>query len=456
MGFMRDDFDKMDEQLKKITLQKVEEININNNIPTVADLKDNNQVHVIDATILFIDIRKSTELTDLSLPKTMVKIYRSFIRMAVDCVRKNNGVTRQFLGDRIMGVFYDEIDEAGNVLCSAVDNAINCARALQTCIVFSLNKNLKKNVCDKMISCGIGIDTGKVLVSKVGMYGLESNASKENETDCVWVSKVTNYASKYSDISNGNEIFVSEKVYEKLTDSFKQNVEWNKVIRIKNGQKYIGYCVSDFYLDYYKDLGEQFKLSSNNVATEELVLSTIVDKLNQTYDKLLLKEKKLMERENEINSDAQKNLEEKSRNLDLLNNLYDYCDSIIRSLFLQGELIKELGFRKIMELLGLFYKVGELKGEDIYEVENSILAQLIDIYNILGSYVDSFNYMIRMIENSSWVLIREETVIWARNNNKSYKIKHEIEKRINENKGTAKEKEWGRYLDEVLKILEEK
>ena len=96
MGFMRDDFDKMDEQLKKITLQKVEEININNNIPTVADLKDNNQVHVIDATILFIDIRKSTELTDLSLPKTMVKIYRSFIRMAVDCVRKNNGVTRQF------------------------------------------------------------------------------------------------------------------------------------------------------------------------------------------------------------------------------------------------------------------------------------------------------------------------------------------------------------------------
>ena len=144
------------------------------------------------------------------------------------------------------------------------------------------------------------------------------------------------------------------------------------------------------------------------------------------------------------------------QNLDLLNNLYDYCDGIIRSLFLQGELIKELGFKKIMELLGLFYKVGELKGEDIYEVENSILAQLIDIYNILGSYVDSFNYMMRMIENSSWVLIRKETVIWARTNNKSYKVKYEIEKRINENKGTSKEKEWGRYLDEVLKILEEK
>lgn len=455
MGFMRNDFDKMDEQLKKITSQKVEEISINNRIPTVADLKDNNQSNMIDATILFIDIRKSTELTDMSLPKTMVKIYRSFIRMAVDCVRKNNGVTRQFLGDRIMGVFYDEIDVNGNILSSSVDNAVNCARALQTCIVFSLNKNLKLNVCGKMISCGIGIDTGKVLISKVGMHGLESNDNRENEMDCVWVSKVTNYASKYSDISNGNEIFISEKVYEKLSDCLKQNVEWNKVIRIKNSKKYVGYCVSDFYLDYYEELGEQFKLSSNSMVTEELTLCTIVDKLNRKYDELFLKEKTLIKRENEINLVSRKNSEEKNKNLDLLDYIYDYCNSIIRSLFLQVELIKILGFKKIIELLNLFYEVGKLKGKDITEVENSILPELVDIYNVFGSYVDSCNYMLRMIKNSSWVLIRKETVIWAKKNNKFNEIKYEIEKRINENKSNDKE-EWEKYLKEILKILEDK
>ena len=455
MGFMRNDFDKMDEQLKKITSQKVEEISINNRIPTVADLKDNNQSNLIDATILFIDIRKSTELTDMSLPKTMVKIYRSFIRMAVDCVRKNNGVTRKFLGDRIMGVFYDEIDVNGNILSSSVDNAINCARALQTCIIFSLNKNLKLNVCGKMISCGIGIDTGKVLVSKVGMHGLESNDNRENEMDCVWVSKVTNYASKYSDISNGNEIFISEKVYEKLSDCLKQNVEWNKVIRIKNNKKYIGYCVSDFYLDYYEELGEQFKLSSNSMVTEELTLCTIVDKLNKKYDELFLKEKALIKRENEINLVSRKNSEEKNKNLDLLDDIYDYCDSIIRSLFLQVELIKILGLKKIIELLNLFYEVGKLKGKDITEIENSILPELVDIYNVFGSYVDSYNYMLRMIKNSSWVLIRKETVIWAKKNNKFNEIKYEIEKRINENKSNTKE-EWKKYLKEILKILEDK
>lgn len=456
MSFMRNDFDKMDEQLKKITSQKVEEINVNNTIPTVADLKDNNQSNVIDATILFIDIRKSTELTDISLPKTMVKIYRSFIRMAVDCVRKNNGVTRQFLGDRIMGVFYDEVDADGNIISSSVDNAINCARALQTCVVFSLNKNLKENVCGKMISCGIGIDTGKVLVSKVGMYGLESNDNRENEMDCVWVSKVTNYASKYSDISNGNEIFVSEKVYDKLSDCFKQNVGWNKVIRLRNNKKYIGYCVSDFYLDYYEELGTQFKLSSNNATTEELALSAIVDKLNQTYDKLFLKEKKLIERESKINLDAKTNSEEKSRNLYLLDDLYDYCDNIIRNLFLQGELIKTLGLKKITELLNLFYEIGKLRGKEIDEVENSILPELVDIYNIFGSYIDSYNYMMKMIKDSSWVLIRKETIIWAQKNNKVNEIKREIENQINKNRGTKAEDDWKRYLNEVLKILEDR
>lgn len=38
------------------------------------------------------------------------------MRMAVECVRKNGGVTRQFLGDRIMGVFIDSVDENGIVI----------------------------------------------------------------------------------------------------------------------------------------------------------------------------------------------------------------------------------------------------------------------------------------------------------------------------------------------------
>ena len=173
MGLTKSDFEHLDSRIKSITEQNVEQIEINSDLPpTVEQLEDNNKTYSIMAAILFIDIRKSTYLTENSQSKSMVKIYRSFMRMAVDCVRKNGGVTRQFLGDRIMGVFIDSVDEEGNISERAVDKAVNAAKSLQTVIDFSLNKYLKSNVNGKVIQCGIGIDYGKVLVTWVGMYGV--------------------------------------------------------------------------------------------------------------------------------------------------------------------------------------------------------------------------------------------------------------------------------------------
>ena len=176
MGFSKNDFEKVDLRIKKITEQTVEQIEIDSELPpTIEQLEDNNRTYSIMAAILFIDIRKSTYLTENSQAKSMVKIYRSFMRMAVDCVRKNGGVTRQFLGDRIMGVFIDSADENGNIVDRAADKAINAARSLQTVIDYSLNKYLKTNVNGKVIECGIGIDYGK---------GMENITSEKSVLKC--------------------------------------------------------------------------------------------------------------------------------------------------------------------------------------------------------------------------------------------------------------------------------
>lgn len=214
MALTKSDFERLDSRIKSITEQAVEQIEVNADVPpTIEQLEDINKTYSIKAAILFIDIRKSTYLTENSQAKSMVKIYRSFMRMAVECVRKSGGVTRQFLGDRIMGVFIDSVNEKNEVISKAVDKAIEAARSLQTVIDFSLNKHLKTNVNGKMIECGIGIDYGKVLVTQVGMYGVEKDENKEDEVDCVWVGNTTNHASKYSDIAAGGEIFISENVY---------------------------------------------------------------------------------------------------------------------------------------------------------------------------------------------------------------------------------------------------
>ena len=69
------DFEKLDERLKNITMQPVEQIAIDTDVPpTIEDMEDNNKTYVIQSAILFIDIRKSTYLTENSQAKSMVKI----------------------------------------------------------------------------------------------------------------------------------------------------------------------------------------------------------------------------------------------------------------------------------------------------------------------------------------------------------------------------------------------
>ena len=153
------EFEKIDQRLKTITEQEVLVIEDKLQFPPVLDdMEDNNKTYSMMVAILFIDIRKSTYLTQNSNSKSMVKIYRSFMRMAVDCVRKNDGVTRQFMGDRIMGVFKDTQDANGNITETGTNKAVNAARCMQTLLDYSLNIHLKNNVNGKVIECGIGID----------------------------------------------------------------------------------------------------------------------------------------------------------------------------------------------------------------------------------------------------------------------------------------------------------
>ena len=118
---------------------------------------------------------------------------------------------------------------SGLIVEKAVDKAINAARSLLTVIDYSLNKYLKSKVNGKIIECGIGIDYGKVLVTQVGMYGVEQDENKENEVDCVWVGNTTNHASKYSDLASGGEIFISDNIYKQLSDCYKD--VWTEVAK---------------------------------------------------------------------------------------------------------------------------------------------------------------------------------------------------------------------------------
>lgn len=454
LGLDKEVFDNIDKRLETITKQEVENIDIKTELPpTTNDLTDSNKTYGIDAAILFVDIRKSTNLTDASTMKSMVKVYRSFMRAVVACVRYNGGVTRQFLGDRIMGVFTDEKDENGNNI-SAVDKAIFCARSIQTIIDFSLNKHLKNNLNDKRIECGIGIDCGKVLVTKVGMYGVEENNQKENETDCVWVGKVTNYSSKYSDLAEGGQIFISENVYNSISEELKADNIWTPIIKSKSNKYFKGYSTNDFYLDIATELGKPIKPENTlSFSENDIDIQNIYDNALKKTKELAKTEEQLKNRELEIKKDKEKLKLDVSHYETKIRELYYKIGEYLQYAFCKSEYIKNMGIDFWKKCIEMIYDLGKKLNYSKIEIESNFACYLIDIYECFGMYNEAYNIMIVMAqENGYWVNIQKNTILWAKQNYIVFKLKDAINERIENHAENTNVERYKENLDEIENI----
>lgn len=450
MSLTKNDFDKLDARLKSIIEQPVEEIEIDSDLPpTIEQLEDNNKTYSISAAILFIDIRKSTSLTQSIQAKSMVKIYRSFMRMAVDCVRKNGGVTRQFLGDRIMGVFIDSTDKDGIVIVRAVDKAVNTARSLQTVIDFSLNKYLKSKANGKIIECGIGIDYGKVLVTQVGMYGVEQDENKENEVDCVWVGNTTNYASKYSDLAAGGEIFISKNVYQQLSDCYKE--PWTLIAKCKGTKLFQGYVASDYYLDYYNNLGAPTRVEQDSTTELDTSIQLLegIKGIEYLQDKLIQREKELavledrIKRENQnlqSQYDKEKSLrmqaQQKQENaLDELHEMtsayYEFLCEVIEFAHCKNDYVQHVTEAFWNKIISRCFEIGKELDYSEKQIKSKLACGLIAIYNYYKRYEKSYDVIITMAEdNTYWINMDEATLNWAKEKYALYKLQNAIERRL--------------------------
>lgn len=141
----------------------------------------------ITTCVLYIDIRKSTELNLKHTPKTLTKLYSAFMRSMIKAAQHYNGKVRNIIGDRIMVVFEED---------NCFNNAVHTAILLNSVSKYLLNPAFSHND----ISCGIGIDYGEMLVSK---GGIKKNG-KENAPykSLVWLGRPANVSSKLTDIAN--------------------------------------------------------------------------------------------------------------------------------------------------------------------------------------------------------------------------------------------------------------
>ena len=449
------EFETASNAVKNILGQPVEEIEITDILPPLNDITDSNKVFKGKLSVLFVDMRKSTDLTDELKSKKMVKVYRSFIRVVIQAIRYSGGYTRQFAGDGIMGIFQDSNVDDQTISSSC--KAIKAARYIHTLIDFCLNPALKKSM-DICIGCGVGICTGTIMITKVGMRGKESDETAENETGIVWVGSTTNYANRYCSLAHPCEIFIDENTYSEIEDS----EVWTKTSRTKGNKIFEGYIVDEYYLSLPEEIKiEAVKADKENdsetsfiqeifAETQEKAL-LLVDEISKKSAELAVALEEVKKRESQViacDNDLRKEnirlqqwqnkLNSKQTDVDRQEQENkEYAYSIHRGVFSEthckSNLIKEFGKDHWLKLIDKMYKLGKEIGQSELQVQIDLDCYLIGIYRCFDMYEEAYEILCVQAEHSTWLnqYVLEDVVKqsghWA-------KLKGILEKRVYEKK----------------------
>jgi adenylate cyclase len=156
-------------------------------------------------SVLFIDMRGSTEVLNNHNRTTVAKLHMAFFHTIVKIANSLEGNVRSFNGDSALIFFHGNYKQT-------ISTAVKCAMQIKYMIDNSeggINDLLKKY---SKLNFGIGIDHGNVLCTKVGIGG-------EHNRDIFWIGNSVNKSTVLGDKSQSpNHVSVSSYVYSNLLD----------------------------------------------------------------------------------------------------------------------------------------------------------------------------------------------------------------------------------------------
>lgn len=363
-------------------------------LPKTEDLKDSNTVYGSKVSILFVDMRNSTQLPDCFDSETLVKIYRSYIRSIVQAIRYSDGVVRDFMGDGVLAVFVD--DENG----TSEEKSVYAARYITTVIDKFLNPLLNEKFHYR-ISCGIGIHTGNIYLSKVGMKGKEQDEEAENEYGIAWIGNSTNLACKQSGVVGGGTIFISKSTYSALSNVNKDKI-W-KYIDVEKGKNVLsGYISQHYYLSLDLEVQPCCADFQDKILTFSELLQNKTDELIEKASTLGIKEKELNGKEIVLNK-KEELLNNKEQHLNQTE-YYLYKD-VLRSGHCEKEYVIAMGVDFWEEHLKNVIVAGQKRGMLESVVKQDVSYIMVDIYQSLGLYDKAYEFLVEQANGGDWLIL---------------------------------------------------
>lgn len=155
-----------------------------------------------DITVMFVDIRGFTPLSESVEPEEIVAILNEYLNLTASCIFEYGGTLDKFIGDATMAIFNAPLPLEDHEM-----QAVKTAWAMKQGSI-ALEEKLQERF-GKSVKFGIGIHTGPAVVGNIG---------SNNRMDYTAIGDTVNTAARLESNSKPGQIILSEAVYEKVKD----------------------------------------------------------------------------------------------------------------------------------------------------------------------------------------------------------------------------------------------
>ncbi len=155
-----------------------------------------------EATVLFLDIRAFTSMSERLAPETVAAVLNRFFERVVEVVDEHEGYLDKFIGDAVIAVWNGPVDQPEHARL-----AVDCATALQRATEEMNEAGAFPE--SGPLGIGIGVATGQVFCGNVGGAG---------QMEYTVIGDTVNLAARLTSKAPAKEVWISPKTAETLGD----------------------------------------------------------------------------------------------------------------------------------------------------------------------------------------------------------------------------------------------
>lgn len=151
-----------------------------------------------ELTVLFVDIRGFTPLSERAEPEEVVGILNEYLDLAATCIFRHGGTLDKFIGDAAMAIYNAPLPLENHAL-----KAVETAWAMK-----EASAELQRKLREKFgltVSFGIGIHSGPAVFGNIG---------SKTRMDYTAIGDTVNTAARLESMAKPGQIVISEAVYE--------------------------------------------------------------------------------------------------------------------------------------------------------------------------------------------------------------------------------------------------